>query len=68
MNSIDEELVHAAFENNLPEVSHLLSVGADVNATDNNDWTPLHWDSKNGHVQVVIELLDHGADTDADLI
>jgi hypothetical protein len=34
MNRIDGELLVAARENNLPEVSRLLSVGADVNAKD----------------------------------
>jgi ankyrin repeat protein len=62
----DEELIDAASENNLPEVSRLLSVGADVNATcwHMNDMTPLHFACKKGHVQVLNELLDHGADVE----
>jgi ankyrin repeat protein len=38
-----------------------------VNASDYNDfdWTPLHWTCYNGHVQVVKELREHGADTEA---
>jgi ankyrin repeat protein len=65
MNTIDRELIEAAKENNLPEVSRLLSVGADVNAKDSTERTPLHWACLFGHVQVFIELLEHGADIEA---
>jgi ankyrin repeat protein len=65
MNSIDEELSEAARVNNLPEVRRLLSVGADVNAKDGSDWTPLHIASNRGHVQVAKELVDHGAGIEA---
>jgi ankyrin repeat protein len=65
MNRIDSELIEAAKENNLPEVSRLLSVGADVNAKDSLGWTPLHCACYRGHVQVVKELMDHGADIEA---
>jgi ankyrin repeat protein len=68
MNRLDRELIVAATEDNLPEVSRLLSVGADVNAKANDKWTPLHWASNHGyrgHVQVVKELLEHGADIEA---
>jgi ankyrin repeat protein len=65
MNSIDQELYLAARENNVPEVSRLLSVGADVNAKNNYGETPLHWACGRGHVQVVIELREHGADIEA---
>jgi ankyrin repeat protein len=65
MNLIDRELRQAARENNLLEVSRLLSVGADVNAKDDHGETPLHWASQRGHVLVVIELLEHGADIES---
>jgi hypothetical protein len=65
MNRSNRELRVAARENNLPEISRLLSVGADVNAKDNNGVTPLHWACFKGHVQVVTELLDHGVDFEA---
>jgi ankyrin repeat protein len=66
MNRIERELIEAAKENNLPEVSRLLSVGADVNARDGiiGD-TPLDWASMMGYVQVVKELVEHGANTEA---
>jgi ankyrin repeat protein len=65
MNRIDEELIEAARESNLPEVLRLLSLGADVNAKDQSGITPLHLASYYGHVQVVNELLEHGADIEA---
>jgi ankyrin repeat protein len=65
MNSIDRELIEVSKENNLLEVSRLLSVGADVNAKDFFASTPLHWAGLKGHVAIAKELLYHGADTDA---
>jgi ankyrin repeat protein len=59
MNRINQELLEAAKENNLPEVSRLLRAGADVNVKDGR--TPLHWACRWGHVHVVVELLEHGA-------
>jgi ankyrin repeat protein len=50
-----------AKENNLPAVRRLLSIGADVNAKDEDGRTPLHKTSDKGHSQVVKELVDHGA-------
>jgi ankyrin repeat protein len=65
MNSIEQELIVAAHENDLPEVRRLLSAGAHVNAKGSGYWTPLSWASINGYVQVVKELLEHGADKEA---
>jgi ankyrin repeat protein len=62
MNRRDQELIQAAGENNLPEVRWILSVGADVNAKNNDGETPLIEASYNGHVHVVNELLGDGAD------
>jgi hypothetical protein len=57
-NMADHELIEAAAENDLPEVRRLVSVGADVNAKqDNFDRTPLSEASLMGHVQVVKEML-----------
>jgi ankyrin repeat protein len=66
MNRIDQELFEATGENNVAEVRRLLSVGANVNAeTDcENRVTALIVASHLGHVQVVVELLKHGADSD----
>jgi ankyrin repeat protein len=50
MNRIDQELMDAAGENNLPEVRRLVSVGANVNTKDEDGETPLHFASWNGQV------------------
>jgi ankyrin repeat protein len=65
MNRIDRELIDAARENNLPEVRQLLSVGADINTTDDDGETPLHWACYNSHVAVVNELLSRGPNIEA---
>jgi ankyrin repeat protein len=65
MNRIDRELRQASRENNLPEVCRLLSVGADVNAKDRYEWTPLHWACARGRVAVVNELRSRGANIEA---
>jgi ankyrin repeat protein len=70
---IDEDLIDAIKENIVPEVRRFLSVGgwrlevgADVNAKDEFDGeTPLRRACSKGHVQVVKELLEHGADIEA---
>jgi ankyrin repeat protein len=65
MNTVDRELFEAVEESDLPEIRRLLRVGADVNAKNYHDETPLHEASCEGHAQVVKDLLEHGADIDA---
>jgi ankyrin repeat protein len=69
MNSIDQELINAAWEKNMPEVERLLSVGTDVNAKDSDGGTPLHSACctcyNNGDLQVFQALLEHGANIEA---
>jgi ankyrin repeat protein len=62
---INRELINAVRFNNLPEVSRLLSVGADVNAKDHLGRASLHWACIEGYMPVFKELLDHGADVHA---
>jgi len=43
----------------------LLEHSADVNARDDDGWTPLHFAAYNDHVDVAELLLRHGADAGA---
>jgi ankyrin repeat protein len=65
MNNSDPEVIVAARENNLPEISRLLRAGADIEAKTALGWTPLQLASVMGHSQVVKEFLYHGADAEA---
>ena len=56
-------LIHiAARYGNTNTVRYLLSLGANVNAVDEEGWTALHWASAGGHVNVMQLLLVHGTD------
>ena len=37
----------------------------DLEARDEDDWTPLHWATEKGHLPVVLYLCEPGADKDA---
>ena len=43
-------------------VKTLIQAGGDVNEQDGNGFTPLHWASYHGHVEVITALLAAGAD------
>jgi hypothetical protein len=61
----EEQLREAASMGNVRAVTHLLSMGVDVNACNNvNGWNSLHWAAKRGHVDVVRTLLLYGARKD----
>jgi ankyrin repeat protein len=60
--NIDQELIMAAGGNNVPVVRRLLRAGAGI---DSYSGAPLRAASSHGSVQVVKELLEHGADTEA---
>lgn len=49
----------------LVTVRELIASGADVNATDDDDWTPLHSVAMSDHVDLARLLLDSGARVDA---
>jgi ankyrin repeat protein len=51
--------------NNLSEVRHLLDAGTDVNLKDKDGVTPLHVASVYGHLDLVTELIQRGADLNA---
>ena len=47
------------------QVTRLLDMGADVNATDDRRWTPLHYAAQLGRTDIVRLLLSRGATADA---
>jgi ankyrin repeat protein len=61
----NRNLLDAAEKGNLEEVKRLLDKGAEVDARDIGDWTPLHLAADKGHTDVVRLLLDRGADVEA---
>ena len=58
----DEDLIAAAKRGALPEIKRLLDQGAQVNAKDKDEVTPLMLASENGRLDIVQTLLDKGAD------
>lgn len=53
----------------LPFAQKLIAAGAKVASEDKYGWQPLHWAALKGHTNLVLLLLEHGADptaTDAD--
>lgn len=45
-------------------VRELLAHGADPNAEDNDNWTALLCAAKEGHYDIVLQLLEHNAEID----
>ena len=43
-------------------VEFLVSAGADINAINNDGWTPLIYAAREGHIEVVKFLVSVGAD------
>lgn len=51
--------------NNFLAVKYVVELGADLNVTQQNGlWSPLHWASANGSLEMVAYLLEHGAKAD----
>ena len=62
----DGLLLHNAARNGHKEIVELLiAKGADVDAKDEDGWTPLHWAVVNGHEETVELLLANGSDVNA---
>lgn len=59
------ELHDQSVEFRLNNVRHLIDSGADVNARDDSDYTPLHFAATRDSAEVVRLLLDSGAEVDA---
>jgi len=49
----------------IPAVKYLIELGADVNARDYNAWTPLHNAAATGNNELILLLVEHGADVKA---
>ena len=63
--SLDDDIFKACKKGDVEKVEDLISRCADVNATNENLNTPLHYASLFGHRQVVTILLNNGADINA---
>ena len=61
----DISIHEAAAKGNIEAVNQHLEVGADVNARENNKWTPLHYAAYYGHKVVAELLITEGADVNA---
>ena len=65
MNDLDEELLEAVKNNDIETVRVLIESDADVNATDEDDRTLLHYAAMEGHTQMAELLIEKGAIVDA---
>ena len=61
----DISLLKAAIVGNIEAVKQHLANGTDVNAKDENGYTPLHPAALNGHKEIVELLINKGADVNA---
>src|SRR3989337_3333155 len=62
---IETALQRLAKEGNNPLINILLDHGTDIEARDNNGWTPLHDAASNGHQATAAFLLERGANIEA---
>jgi ankyrin repeat protein len=63
--SLNDQLIQAAQGDNVAVVQQLLTRGADIEARDKNGYTALIMASFHGRNEVVMLLLDKGANTEA---
>ena len=59
----DTAIALAALEGHLECIQLLVKAGTDTNPTDS--WTPLNYAAFNGHLDIAVFLLEHGAQVDA---
>ena len=65
VRDIDSKLLNAAERGDIDKVKHLINEGADVNAKDVYEKTPLHWAAEKGHKEIVEILLKKGANVNS---
>ncbi|WP_020389195.1 ankyrin repeat domain-containing protein [Kribbella catacumbae] len=61
-SAVDQQLIAAAWKNDIAEVRRLIAVGADVNATDNTGQSAFLIAASEGYVDLLDLTLRHGAD------
>ena len=64
-SSLDDELLNAVLAKDFTKVDYLVERGADINARDSGNLTPLMNAVKGGNYKLVRALLAHDADVDA---
>ncbi len=62
---IDKALLEGCESGDYNKVRLALNFGADLDAKDNQNWTPLHRASWNNHIEIARLLIDKGADVEA---
>jgi ankyrin repeat protein len=63
----NDKLLEAAKSGNIGDIENLLNEEgkAQVNATDQDGWTPLHWAAESGRKEIVVALINAEAKVDA---
>jgi len=61
----DISIHNAVIEGDIQAVKQHLAAGADVNAKDGNEWTPLYWAARDGLKEIAELLIAKGADVNA---
>ena len=59
---IKDPFIHAVQTGNKTLVDSLLRHNANVNLYDSDGWTPLMYAVRDKHIEIAINLLEHGAD------
>lgn len=65
LSGVELSLHRAAWAGQWERAQELIAKGADVNALDTRQWTPLHIAAQRGHGDLIGLLVDHGADIEA---